>query len=292
LSNLKIYNALLITFFQGCKGIYLFSRDFQGIIRSNFRIPTMATAKSSIQRRLPDSVVDKGLEESLPIGVQKSYFMLTETERNLLNFALERYRPGQSEPILVGGQKVLKPALRLAVNYRLVIEEVKGSQAITSYTRWVDAVQVRATENPEVYLMFNPRFEHIWLELKKLLPQYLSEKPAKLRLRSQYSLRLYNWAKNYATVGSKRVSLDRLRKVLGLESIRDADGNLIQEAPLPVWANLRQRALDTAIAEINKKTDLKISLEELGRSRHRRITTLTFDIKVQHLHNGGKKEAE
>jgi type IV secretory pathway VirD2 relaxase len=64
---------------------------------------------------------------------------------------------------------------------------------------------------------------------------------------------------------------------------------MIQEAPLPVWANLRQRALDTAIAEINKKTDLKISLEELGRSRHRRITTLTFDIKLQQHRNGGQK---
>jgi plasmid replication initiation protein len=153
----------------------------------------------------------------------------------------------------------------------------------------VDAVRVLGTDSPEVYLTFSPQFEHIWLELKKLLPRYLSEKPAKLRLRSQYSLRLYNWAKKYATVGSKRVSLDRLRKVLGLESIKDADGNMIQEAPLPVWANLRQRALDTAMAEINKKTDLKISLEELGRSRHRRITTLTFDIKIQQLHNGGKK---
>jgi hypothetical protein len=251
----------------------------------------MATAKSSVQRRLPDSVIDKGLEESLPIGVQKSYFMLTETERNLLNFALEHYRPGQREPILVGGQKALKPALRLAGNYRLVIEEIKDSQAITSYIRWVDAVQVRGTEDPEIYFTFNPRFEHIWLELKKLLPRYLSERPAKLRLRSQYSLRLYNWARKYATVGSKRVSLERLRKVLGLESIRDADGKMIQEAPLPVWANLRQRALDTAISEINKKTDLRITLEELGRSRHRRITTLTFDIKVQQIRNGNKKES-
>ncbi len=251
----------------------------------------MATAKSSFQRRLPDSVIDKGLEESLPIGVQKSYFMLTETERNLLNSALEKYRSGQGDPILVGGQKTLKPALRLAANYRLVIEEIKASRVITSYTRWVDSVQVVGSENLEVYLTFSPRFENIWLELKKHLPRYLSEKPAKLRLRSQYSLRLYNWAKKYATVGSKRISLDRLRKVLGLESIRDAAGNMIQEAPLPVWANLRQRALDTAIAEINAKTDLRISLEELGRSRHRRITTLTFDIKLAQLQNGGKRKS-
>ena len=41
---------------------------------------------------------------------------------NLLNTALEKYRPGQSEPILVGDAKVLKPALRLMTWYRLVIE--------------------------------------------------------------------------------------------------------------------------------------------------------------------------
>jgi hypothetical protein len=35
--------------------------------------------------------------------------------------------------------------------------------------------------------------------------------------------------------------------MLGLESVKDAAGNIIQEAPLGVWANLRQRALDTAM---------------------------------------------
>ena len=103
-----MYNALLITFCRNVKVNSSFRRDFRRINGSNLKILTMATAKSSIQRRLPDSVIDKGLEESLPIGVQKSYFMLTETERNMLNSALEKYRPGQSEPILVGGQKVLK----------------------------------------------------------------------------------------------------------------------------------------------------------------------------------------
>jgi integrase/recombinase XerD len=32
--------------------------------------------------------------------------------------------------------------------------------------------------------------------------------------------------------------------VLGLESVKDAEGNVIQEAPLSFWANFRQRALD------------------------------------------------
>src|ERR1700680_2734770 len=108
-------------------------------------------------------------------------------------------------------------------------------------------------------------------------------------LRSQYALRLHMCEKKYVTDGTKRMSLEQLRKVLGLESVKDADGNIIQEATLAVWANFRQRALDTAIAEINKKTDLQIALESLGRSKHRRVTTLTFTIKAPPIPDGDSK---
>jgi hypothetical protein len=43
------------------------------------------------------------LREVLPTAVQKSYFMLSAVERAILDAALEKYRPGQSEPILVQG---------------------------------------------------------------------------------------------------------------------------------------------------------------------------------------------
>jgi len=76
-----------------------------------------------------------------------------------------------------------------------VIEEIKDSEMITSYTRWVDAVQVRGAEDQEVFLTFSPRFERIWLESKKRLLEYVAEKPANIGLRSQYALRLYGWAK-------------------------------------------------------------------------------------------------
>jgi Enoyl-(Acyl carrier protein) reductase len=52
--------------------------------------------------------------------------------------------------------------------------------------------------------------------------------------------------------------------------VKDADGNLIREAPLSLRANFRQRALDLAIGEINKKTDLNIELESIERVKHRR----------------------
>jgi plasmid replication initiation protein len=251
---------------------------------------TTGTVKGSVQPRRPRNVTRKGLGKFLPTSVQKSYFLLSASARDVLNSALEKYRPGQSEPILVGGLNLLKPALRLTTSYRLLIEEIKDAEVITSYTRWVEAVQVRGVENQEVYLTFSPRFERIWLESKKRLMEYVAQNPANIGLRSQYALRLYGWAQKHVKVGTKRVSLEQLRKVLGLESVQDAEGKIIQEAPLPVWANFRQRALDTAIAEINKKTDLNIVLESLERSAHRRVTTLTFAIKTQAIPNGDSKE--
>jgi hypothetical protein len=35
------------------------------------------------------------------------------------------------------------------------------------------------------------------------------------------------WAKKYVSVGTKRISLEQLRRVLGLESVKDAKGSII-----------------------------------------------------------------
>jgi hypothetical protein len=122
------------------------------------------TEKGPIQQRRPHRVTGKGLGEFLPTSVQKSYFMLSNAEK---------YRSGRSEPILVGGEKLLKPALRLMTDYRLAIEEVKDSEVITSYTRWLECVQLKEGPEQEVYVAFGPRFERIWLESKKRLPEYM-----------------------------------------------------------------------------------------------------------------------
>jgi len=49
-------------------------------------------------------------------GVQKSYFMPSDAERNILNRALEKYRPNQSEPILVGGNNLLNSGGNIAAS--------------------------------------------------------------------------------------------------------------------------------------------------------------------------------
>jgi hypothetical protein len=178
-----------------------FWRDLRRAGRSN---SNNRNGKVKIQQRQPKGVTRKSLPESLPTSVQKSYFMLTDAEGNVLNIGLQKYRPGRSEPILIGDEKLLKPALRLMSDYRLRIDEIKGSEVVTRYTRWLESVEVRGPENQEIYRTFSPQFERIWLESKKHLPEYLAEKPANIGLRSQYSLRLYAWAKKYFSNGKKR----------------------------------------------------------------------------------------
>ena len=79
--------------------------------------------------------------------------MLSDAERDVLNRALEQFRPGQTEPIFVGGPKLLRPALRLMSLYRLRFDEIKGDTVVTSFTRWLECVQVRGSENQEVYVI-------------------------------------------------------------------------------------------------------------------------------------------
>jgi hypothetical protein len=89
---------------------------------------------------------------------------------------------------LIGDEKLLKTALKLMSFYRLRIDEIKEDAVVTSYTRWLESVQVRGTENQEIYVTFSQRFERIWLESKKRLPEYVAKEPANIGLRSQYSM--------------------------------------------------------------------------------------------------------
>jgi hypothetical protein len=55
-------------------------------------------------------------QRSRPIladSIQKSYFMLSRSARNILDTALRKYRVGRTDLIPIGGIAQLKPALRL-----------------------------------------------------------------------------------------------------------------------------------------------------------------------------------
>jgi hypothetical protein len=96
----------------------------------------------------------------------------------------------------------------------------------------VESVQLREAENQEVYLTFSESLERIWLESKKRLLDYVRRAEA-------------------GEIGIRSQSAFRLYS----------------------WAKKQvAEALDLAIAEINKKTDLMIEIESLQQANHRRVT--------------------
>jgi hypothetical protein len=82
-------------------------------------------------------------------------------------------------------------------------------------------------------------------------------------------------------VGHKRVSLSTLRKILGLEDVKDDSGRVVQDAPLEFWSNVKQRALDHALKEINKQSDIQLEIEFVGRGAFRKVLSLGFRITAR-----------
>jgi plasmid replication initiation protein len=76
---------------------------------------------------------------------------------------------------------------------------------------------------------------------------------------------------------------------LGLEDIKDNSGRVVQEGPLELWANVKQRALDHALKEINKHSDIQLELEFIGRGTFRKVLSLGFRITARR--NAKRKQA-
>ena len=118
---------------------------------------------------------------------------------------------------------------RLIWYHRLVFDSVADAAIRSTYLPWVESITlIKTGQREELELALNSRYEVLWTALKQSL-----EKPG-VRLKSQYSSRLYRWAKQYARVGYKRVSLATFRKILGLEDVRDKSGKLVQKSASPV----------------------------------------------------------
>ena len=91
----------------------------------------------------------------------------------------------------------------------LIFDSVADRVFRSTYLSWIDSItHVKAGEKEEIELRLNSNYENVWRVLRERL-----DEPA-ARLKSQYSTRLYLWAKQYLVVERKRVSVGTLRKIL------------------------------------------------------------------------------
>jgi plasmid replication initiation protein len=97
-----------------------------------------------------------------------------------------------------------------------------------------------------------------------------------LDLRSEYSIRLYQYLKRWEFAKRRTITVDQLRLEIGATEI-DRKGNIVR-INLEQYKHLKSRAINPAIEEINRETDLSVSYTETKFPRSKAVQSVTFTI--------------
>ena len=217
---------------------------------------------------VPEPVEQLGFGDDLI----EAFYKLTPSEREIVMSIVDRLKAS------VTGYDFddfdLQPAaMKLLTYHRLVLHNGDRQNSVL-YARWLSSITII---EKKMTLHIDPGLIPHLERLKDHQKQ--DSERASVKLASQYSIRLYEWAWKWRNIGLKRISIPQIRKVLGVDEVRDVQGNIVSEKCLVHWPNLKQRAIDRALHEINEKTDLSIRLVAVGQAKYRRVLSLAFEIK-------------
>ncbi|OAH61499.1 replication initiation protein [Domibacillus aminovorans] len=130
---------------------------------------------------------------------------------------------------------------------------------------WLSYVAYNETEGA-IDIRFDPFLRPYLLELKKEFTSYKLENIIKLK--SSYSIRIYELLKQYEKLQERTFQLTSLRKMLGAEEI------------YPAYGNFKQRVLVPAQKELKMKTDISFEIEEVKKGRKvEKIKFLIFSTR-------------
>ncbi|WP_129600139.1 replication initiation protein [Anaerophilus nitritogenes] len=115
-----------------------------------------------------------------------------------------------------------------------------------------------------VEVCFDPKLKPYLLQLKENFTSYKLKNI--IRLKSYYSMRIYELLKQYEKIRERVFSLVELRDILGMEPKQYKQ-----------YANLKQKVLQVAHKEINKKTDIYFEFEEIKQGR--KVDKIKFYIE-------------
>lgn len=97
---------------------------------------------------------------------------------------------------------------------------------------------------------------------------------ALMQFKSKYSARLYCLLKKWQKVGEFTIQVDALKSILGVPVVSEKNG--IKVFKLQSYGHFKDRALEKAVEEINKYTELKVDYEESKIGR--KVAAITFNI--------------
>ena len=119
-----------------------------------------------------------------------------------------------------------------------------------------------ANEHLYIGISFHPRMKPYLLQLKNKFTMY--DVRNILKLPSVYSIRIYELLKQYEKIGKRKLKIDELKDILGVQS------------EYPLYANFKQRVINKAQKDLKENTDIMFTFDEIKSGRA--VTDLLFYI--------------
>jgi plasmid replication initiation protein len=130
-------------------------------------------------------------------------------------------------------------------------------------THWVQKAKYRVGGG-YVEISFDPDLKPFFLHLKEKFTTYKLKNV--MQLKSSYSIRIYELLKQYQGIGKRTITVDSLRKMLGIEP-----------EEYTAYNNMKRRVIVVAHKEINEKTDISFEFKEIKAGR--KVNELEFIIQ-------------
>ncbi|MCD3218136.1 replication initiation protein [Clostridium botulinum C] len=218
--------------------------------------------------------------------IEASY-RLTITEQKILYMIIAMIKPSDKDfreyefkvsdfinLLGIKGQNkysTLKDVTRLLRSRTFTLKTIDKS--IEIQTGWVSSALYKNNEGKVVFYL-DPILKPFLLQLQS---KFTSMKLENLmQLRSIYSTRIYELLKQYQNIKKRTLTIAELREIL-----------VIDENKYKLYHQLKQRVLLQSQKEINEKTDIKFTFEEIKTGR--KVTELRFFIEQKNEKKEHKK---
>jgi plasmid replication initiation protein len=233
---------------EGGKKMRISQTTSYQLIKSNDILQKVKFDLSEFEQRMMTYIIGK-----LDTTIQNSL----EYEFNLQNIFKEFEIKGDNEE----NYKVIKSTLKKLRDKSLFIAMEDETEMTIS---WINKVTIDKKINV-LKIQLNEDMKDYLITLKNNFSQ--DDLRIILKMKSQYSIRMYDLFNQYTTVRQKTFILDDIKKVLMVENIISYEN----------FKEFRKYVLDQAIREINDFSDLIIEYETV--SKGNKIIKLNFKIK-------------
>ena len=233
--------------------------------------------------------VDKSEEQSYKVVkanelIQRARFELDTQEQKIVLYLISKIKPDDEEFKWYGFKIAeFRETLNLkgyagGSYYEYIKELIKKladksawwtdpeNEKKKTLVRWISKARINE-KNDTLEIRLDEDLKPFLLQLKEHFTQY--ELWCVLRMRSQFSIRLYELLKSHLHKKDKYVKsfqLDDLRKKMSAENF-------------PRYVDFKRRALEKAIREINDYSDLEVSYEAEMVKKSCKAITITVKVK-------------